>query len=48
MKVDLPQSGGSLEPFLDLAMAGLLLDADGQEVRGDMLVDFETKRLPDS
>ena len=38
MKVDLARSARCLEPLFDFAMTHLLLNADGQEVRGDVLV----------
>lgn len=46
MKVDLARSARCLKPLFDFAMARLLLNAYGQEVRGYMLFDFNTKCFP--
>ena len=47
MKVNLSICTRCLEPFFDFAMANLLLDTDGPEVGGDVLIDLKPKRLPD-
>jgi hypothetical protein len=44
MKVNFPKSTRCLEPFFYFAMANLLLDTDGPEVGGDVLIDFKPKR----
>src|ERR1035438_6696463 len=46
VKIDFPKCACGLEPLFDLAMACLLLDADRQEVRGDVLVNLQAKRFP--
>jgi hypothetical protein len=48
MEVYLPVRGCCFQPLLHLAMASLLVDGDGQEIRGDVLVNFDSERLSDS
>jgi hypothetical protein len=47
MEIHLSNSARCLEPFFDLALANLLVDADGPKIRGDVLVNFNAKRFPD-
>jgi hypothetical protein len=46
-EVHLSKSARCLEPFFDLALANLLVDADGPKIRRDVLVNFNAKRFPD-
>jgi len=45
MKIDFWQGACCLELLFDIAVACILLDADGQKNQGDVLVDFQAMFL---
>ena len=48
VKIDLTIGIRGLEPMLYLSTANFLLDAEGQEIGGDVFIDFDAQHLSDS
>jgi hypothetical protein len=45
VKVNVSKRGRRFQPFLHLAVTSLLVDADGQKIGRNMLVNFDAIRI---